>query len=71
MKVIVVNVPVQSVKDALPDQKLQGGEHIVRRVLPLDTLNQELKAYTERGFVVDARLSHFAIGWELSNVLRK
>ena len=43
MKVIVVNVPVHSVQDALPDQKLQGGEHIVRRVLPLDTLNQELK----------------------------
>jgi len=71
MKVIVVNVPVQSVNDALPSQKLQGGEHIIRRVLPLDTLNEELKAYTERGFIVDARLSHFAIGWELATKLRQ
>ncbi|KAF8329107.1 uncharacterized protein EI90DRAFT_3125418 [Cantharellus anzutake] len=71
MKLIVVDVPVRSVKDALPDQKLEASEHIVRRIVPLETLNEELKAYAERGFSVDARLSHFAIGWELANKLRQ
>jgi len=65
MKLIIVEAEVNS-SDDLPMQKLDAGEHIVRRIVRLDALNAELNKYAERGFAIDARLSHFAIGWDLS-----
>lgn len=43
MKLVIVNVPVDSTTAELPLQKLEPGEHIVRRVVELAKLNAELK----------------------------
>lgn len=83
LKVLVADHP------SSPKAKLEQGEHIVKRVIELDSLNDELKgefhaycvcflrllmilpAYEARGFTVDARLAHFASGWELANKFNK
>ena len=43
MKLVILNVPVESITAELPLQKLEPGEHIVRRVVELSKLNAELK----------------------------
>ncbi|KAG6889779.1 hypothetical protein C0992_004197 [Termitomyces sp. T32_za158] len=68
MKLVVLSVVLDD-KLELPDQKLDPGEFIVRRVVELSKLNSELKDYDTRGFVIDARLSHFATGYELASRL--
>ncbi|KAF9050803.1 hypothetical protein BDZ89DRAFT_1057227 [Hymenopellis radicata] len=65
MKLVVLNVTLED-KMETPEPKLEAGEFIVQRVVALDQLDTELKAYAERGFVVDARLSHFATGYEMA-----
>jgi len=49
----------------LPKQKLEAGEFITPRVIELPKLHDELKEYAKKGFMVDARLSHFATGYNL------
>jgi len=68
MKFVILNVTLQDDAPS-PKQKLESGEHIVKRVIELDSLNAELKAYDKRGFAIDARLSHFASGWEMARKL--
>ncbi|KAH7907970.1 NUDIX hydrolase domain-like protein [Hygrophoropsis aurantiaca] len=65
MKLVIVGV---SLEDTLvvPNSKLDEGEHIVKRVVELNKLNSELKCYDEKGFVIDARLSHFALGYDMA-----
>ncbi|KAJ7470434.1 NUDIX hydrolase domain-like protein [Mycena latifolia] len=63
MKLVVLNVDLPD-KMETPEQKLEAGEFIVKRVVELSKLNQELKG--RQGFVVDARLAHWASGYELS-----
>ncbi|PFH47181.1 hypothetical protein AMATHDRAFT_77332 [Amanita thiersii Skay4041] len=58
MKLIVLDVDMAD-KLETPDQQLDAGEHIIRRVVSLDNLASEL----EGGFIVDARLFHFAAGY--------
>ncbi|KAG8818656.1 hypothetical protein FRC17_010757 [Serendipita sp. 399] len=76
MKLIVLRVPIsESDMDSsgsvvLPQQKLEDGEHIVRRVVELSKLKGIIDDYTSRGFVVDARLSHFISGWEMASRLQ-
>ncbi|KIO22901.1 hypothetical protein M407DRAFT_244997 [Tulasnella calospora MUT 4182] len=70
MKLVVVKVLLDDYPSS-PKQQLDDGEHIVRRVVELDSLMDELRAYEKRGFVIDARLSHFASGWELANKFGK
>lgn len=42
MKLVVLNVNLE--EDApSPKQKLEAGEHIVKRIIELDSLNEELK----------------------------
>jgi len=53
-----------------PDQQLDQGEHIVKRVVALKDLDAELKAYDKKGFVVDGRLQHFASGYMAAEKLR-
>ncbi|KAG9101680.1 hypothetical protein FS749_004489 [Ceratobasidium sp. UAMH 11750] len=67
MKLVAVNVDIKEGEE--PAQKLDEGEHIVKRVVELDKLLGELQAYEARGFVVDARLHHFAVGWDMRNKL--
>ncbi|KAJ7582485.1 NUDIX hydrolase domain-like protein [Mycena floridula] len=65
MKLIVLQVTLPD-KLEIPDAKLEAGEFIVRRVVELEKLDQELKEYAAKGFVVDARLSHFSSGYVIA-----
>lgn len=65
MKLVVLNVVLPDQLET-PSQQLQPGEFIVRRVIQLDKLNDKLKDYATKGFIVDARLSHFASGYEMA-----
>ncbi|EJU01781.1 hypothetical protein DACRYDRAFT_116230 [Dacryopinax primogenitus] len=65
MKVVTLRVPVSDMT-SMPKQQLDPGEHIVRRVVELEKLYNELKAYEDRGFTVDARLANFAMGMALA-----
>ncbi|KAG6845040.1 hypothetical protein H0H87_001377 [Tephrocybe sp. NHM501043] len=69
MKLVVLSVVLDD-KLKLPDQKLDAGEFIVRRVVELSKLHQELRDYDTKGFVVDARLSHWASGYDLAARLK-
>ncbi|KAF8236466.1 hypothetical protein L208DRAFT_1251613 [Tricholoma matsutake] len=64
MKLVVLNVVLPDQLET-PSQQLQPGEFIVRRVIQLDKLNDKLKGIVP-GFIVDARLSHFASGYEMA-----
>ncbi|CAG7851309.1 Uncharacterized Nudix hydrolase P35G2.12 [Serendipita indica DSM 11827] len=72
MKLVALNVPLSESETGpdgrpkSPKQKLEQGEHIVRRVVEIPNLKAELEEYEKRGFVVDARLSHFAIAWDMA-----
>ncbi|KAF8583292.1 hypothetical protein K439DRAFT_1653535 [Ramaria rubella] len=59
MKLVTLRVTVASAEsfNNLPKQSLERGEFIVRRVVRLDKLNEELQG---------AALSHFAIGYNMS-----
>ncbi|KAG1778680.1 NUDIX hydrolase domain-like protein [Suillus placidus] len=65
MKLVVVSVLLED-KLETPTPHLDDGEHIITRVVELDQLDTELKAYDKKGFVVDARLSHFAAGYAMA-----
>ena len=90
MKLAVLKVLVPDTPSS-PKQKLEDGEHIVRRVVELAKLKDELAGalflsqpidcslirvsltralagaeYEKKGYVVDARLSHFAIAWDMA-----
>jgi ADP-ribose pyrophosphatase len=65
MKLVVLSVVLDDKVD-LPSQQLAPGEFIVRRVVGLANLNHELTVYAEKGFVIDARLFHFASGYEMA-----
>ncbi|KAB5590778.1 ADP-ribose pyrophosphatase [Ceratobasidium theobromae] len=63
MKLIAVNVDIKEGEE--PAQKLDEGEHIVKKIVELDSLMEELQDYERRGFLIDARLHHFASGWHM------
>ncbi|KAJ4501718.1 NUDIX hydrolase domain-like protein [Lentinula lateritia] len=65
MKLVVLNVTLED-KLETPDQKLESGEFIVRRVVELKELLNELRAYDSRGFILDARLHHLAAGYAMA-----
>lgn len=76
--------------DPEPKQKLDEGEHIIKRVVEVSELYNVLQGgfsaqlpgvgikddqwlrtlcsteYNEKGFTVDARLAHWAIGWHMA-----
>ncbi|GLB35211.1 putative Nudix hydrolase family protein [Lyophyllum shimeji] len=70
MKLVVVNVTLPDQME-FPRQKLDVGEFISTRVVELAKLETELKEYAKNGFVVDARLAHFAFGWNLAGRIDK
>ncbi|TFY68078.1 hypothetical protein EVJ58_g1239 [Rhodofomes roseus] len=70
MKLVAVDVPFPD-KLEQSAQKLEPGEYITARIVELAKLSDELKEYEKKGFVVDARLSHFAIGIEMAERLRQ
>ncbi|OCH95250.1 hypothetical protein OBBRIDRAFT_831097 [Obba rivulosa] len=70
MKLVMVEVPIPD-KLEMPEQKLDVGEFITARVVEISKLAAELKEYEKKGFAVDARLSHFASGFELAGRLQQ
>ncbi|KAG1715651.1 hypothetical protein ID866_1493 [Astraeus odoratus] len=69
MKLVVVSVPMGDQLET-PDSRPDEGEHIVKRIVPLHGLNAVLKEYDEKGYAVDARLSHFAAGYDMAQRIR-
>ncbi|KAF7971636.1 hypothetical protein HWV62_20668 [Athelia sp. TMB] len=65
MQLAVLSVTMEDKLD-ISEAKLEPGEFIVTRIVELAKLNEELKAYDKKGFVVDARLSHFASGYDMA-----
>jgi len=65
MKLVTVDVPLKADMES-PKQNLEDGEVIVRRVIEVRNLSKELKEYEKKGYIVDARLSHFATGLDLA-----
>ncbi|CAL1703884.1 unnamed protein product [Somion occarium] len=70
MKLVTVDVPFPDKLETFP-QKLDAGEFIVKRVVEICKLSEEFREYERKGYTVDARLGHFAAGFELSQRLAK
>ncbi|KAK0737224.1 NUDIX hydrolase domain-like protein [Apiosordaria backusii] len=67
MQMVMVEVEVPELEgegeQALPEQRLEDGEHIERVVVPLGELYEKLVEYSSRErFIVAAKLFHFAAG---------
>ncbi|PBK77810.1 hypothetical protein ARMSODRAFT_946684 [Armillaria solidipes] len=69
MKLVVLNVTLEDAMEH-PEANLEAGEFIVKRVVELHKLNRQLQEYSEKGFVIDARLSHFAAGYTMAERVR-
>ncbi|KAH9995417.1 NUDIX hydrolase domain-like protein [Russula compacta] len=70
MKLIILDVPLDGEMES-PEQNLQDGEAIVRRAVEVKGLYKVLKEYEEKGHhIVDSRLSHLAVGFDLAERLR-
>ncbi|PPQ63203.1 hypothetical protein CVT24_005748 [Panaeolus cyanescens] len=69
MQLVVLNVTLDDQLE-FPTPKLEVGEHIITKVIPMSKLKAELEEYARKDFVVDARLSHFASGFALAQELK-
>ncbi|KAI9569091.1 NUDIX hydrolase domain-like protein [Boletus coccyginus] len=69
MKLVMLKVELED-KMEYPAASPDPGEHIVVRVVELAQLKRVLEDYDEKGFIVDARLSHFASGYDLAERVR-
>ncbi|THH31377.1 hypothetical protein EUX98_g2830 [Antrodiella citrinella] len=65
MKLVTVDVPFPD-ELGIFDQKLDAGEFITKRVVEISKLTQVFEEYERKGYVVDAKLSHFASGYEMA-----
>ncbi|WVR05703.1 hypothetical protein IAU60_002727 [Kwoniella sp. DSM 27419] len=70
MNLVTVDVKLGE-NDEDPKQKLEPGEHIIKRVVPLGELHSILKDYVKKGFAIDALVASIAQGWELSKQFAK
>ncbi|KAK0483326.1 NUDIX hydrolase domain-like protein [Armillaria novae-zelandiae] len=68
MKLVVLNVTLEDAMEH-PEANLEAGEFIVKRVVELHKLNRQLQG-NEKGFIIDARLSHFAAGYTMAERVR-
>jgi len=66
MKLVTLEVLMEGQLE-MPDQHLDKGEHIVRRVVELQKLESELQDYNMKGYSVDARLFHLAAGYAMAS----
>ncbi|ETS62986.1 hypothetical protein PaG_02756 [Moesziomyces aphidis] len=64
MKMVVVNIELADNADE-PVAKPEEGEFIEKYLVPVKGLYQSLKDFQAKGFAVDARLAHLAIGLEV------
>ncbi|KAJ9114310.1 hypothetical protein QFC22_005762 [Naganishia vaughanmartiniae] len=65
MRLCTVRVKL-SESDPEPKQKLDEGEHIVKRIVEVKELYNVLQEYDRKGFTIDARLAHWAMGWHMA-----
>ncbi|RSH92650.1 hypothetical protein EHS25_008095 [Saitozyma podzolica] len=65
MNLVTVNVKLRE-DDTEPEQHLDQGEHIVKRVIPLQHLYATLQDYDKKGFAIDALVASVAEGWKLA-----
>ena len=66
MQMVTVEVELKE-GDKEPEQHLDEGEHIERRIVPLSELYDTLQALSkEEGKIVDARLYHWSLGLKWS-----
>jgi len=65
MKLVVVKVELEGGME-YPEPNPDPGEHIVVRVVELTQLKRVLQDYDQKGFIVDARVSHFASGYDIA-----
>ncbi|KAI9459040.1 NUDIX hydrolase domain-like protein [Russula earlei] len=72
MKLVILDVPLDA-EMVSPDQNLQDGEAIVRRVVEVKSLHGVLKEYYEKEdhVIIDTRLWHLAAGFDLAERLRR
>jgi len=71
MKLVILDVPLAGEMES-PDQNLEDGEAILRRIVEVKNLYRVLKEYEkkDRDHIVDARLLHLAAGFDLAERLR-
>ena len=66
----LVNVVVELGEgDEVPEQQLEDGEFIERVVVPVEELYGRLGQYSEEGKSVDARLWHWAAGFQFARTM--
>ncbi|KAH8108204.1 NUDIX hydrolase domain-like protein [Cristinia sonorae] len=65
MKLVTVDVPFPDKLETF-NQKLEAGEFITKRVVEISKLTEEFEEYERKGYVIDAKLSHFASGYALA-----
>ncbi|KAF9228627.1 hypothetical protein BS17DRAFT_772267 [Gyrodon lividus] len=69
LKFVVVKVELDD-KMEYPVPRPDPCEHIVVKVVELAKLKEELEEYDRKGFILDARLSHFASGYDMAERIR-
>lgn len=69
MKLVMVDVPFKGDLE-ISEQKLDSGEFITRRIVELSKLSEEFAKYEQKGYVVDAKLAHFAHGYDVARKLQ-
>ena len=71
MQMVTIEVELKEGEE-MPEQQLDDGEHIERRIVPLSDLHDTLLALSkEEGVVVDARLFHWSLGLKWSQKISK
>jgi len=66
---IALTFPASESSVPSPQQSLDEGEFILKRVVELDQLSNILEDYAQKGVIIDARLQHFAAGYAVSKAL--
>jgi len=70
MALVTIKVDVKE-DEPEPEQQLDSGEHIVKRLVPVKDLLKTLKEYNQKeNYAVDARLWHLAQGLDLAASLQ-
>ncbi|GJE97054.1 NUDIX hydrolase [Phanerochaete sordida] len=69
MKLVMVDVPFKGDLE-VSEQKLDSGEFITRRIVEISKLSEEFAKYEKQGYVIDAKLAHFAHGYDVARKLQ-
>jgi len=71
MKLVTISLtfPESETSVPSPQQSLDEGEFILKRVVEIDKLHGILEEYAAQGVIIDARLHHFAAGYAACKAL--